>query len=117
TTDRWVPTVVNGMTTAMGSVAAGNNDSCVVAQGGLVKCWGLNTYGELGSGATVDASAPASVVGINATWTSSNPAVATIDETGLATGVGGGFATITATFAGQSGNAALTVEAVPVLTV
>src|SRR4029079_11210831 len=49
TTDRFTPAVVSGITTATGAVAAGNNDSCVLLQGGSVKCWGMNTYGELGT--------------------------------------------------------------------
>ncbi len=53
------------------------------------------------------------------TWASSNTAVATVDGSGLATGVAAGSATITATCEGQSGTAALTVTAatVPVATV
>jgi large repetitive protein len=43
------------------------------------------------------------------TWASSNPAVATVDGTGLATGVSVGQATITATSQAASGSATLTV--------
>ncbi len=49
-------------------------------------------------------------------WSSSHENVATVSSTGLATGVGPGEATITATSDGVSGDAALTVtEAPPVL--
>ena len=48
------------------------------------------------------------------TWASSNTAVATVDGSGLATGVAAGSATITATCEGQSGSATLTVSAVSV---
>jgi len=109
TTDALAPVGVSGITTATSSVAAGNNDSCVVLQGGLVRCWGMNTYGELGTGTTADTHTPATVVGINATWTSSNSTVATIDAAGLATGRAPGSATITAAFNGQTGSATLTV--------
>ena len=44
-----------------------------------------------------------------ATWTSSNPAVATVDAAGLATGVAAGAATVTATLTGVEGGAELTV--------
>lgn len=44
------------------------------------------------------------------TWSSSDDAVATVNQTGLATAVGDGAATITATAGGESGSATLTVE-------
>ncbi|HYT72635.1 MAG TPA: Ig-like domain-containing protein, partial [Gemmatimonadales bacterium] len=47
-------------------------------------------------------------------WTSSNTSVATVDASGLVTGVAVGSATITATSEGQSGSAAVTVAAAPV---
>src|ERR1700719_361557 len=43
----------------------------------------------------------------SATWTSSNPKVASVDQTGLVTPVSDGAATITASANGQSANAAL----------
>src|SRR4029077_13121573 len=51
------------------------------------------------------------------TWASNNTAVATVNGSGLVTGVAGGSATITATSEGQSGTAAVTVASVPVATV
>src|SRR5439155_7907979 len=92
----YAPVAVSGVTSAI-NITAGNNDSCVVLRGGLVRCWGMNTYGELGNGTTADADTPTVVVDINPTWTSSDSTVATIDAAGLATGVGPGSATITAT--------------------
>ncbi|HVN92112.1 MAG TPA: Ig-like domain-containing protein [Terracidiphilus sp.] len=44
-----------------------------------------------------------------ATWASSNPAVATINSSGLATGASPGSATISATLSGKMGSAVLTV--------
>jgi hypothetical protein len=46
-------------------------------------------------------------------WTSSDEAVATVDDDGLATGVGAGEATITASAGGSSGHGALGVTAIP----
>ncbi|HVH10525.1 MAG TPA: Ig-like domain-containing protein [Gemmatimonadales bacterium] len=46
------------------------------------------------------------------TWTSSNPALATVSGTGLVTGVGAGSDIITATSEGKAGTAAVTVTAV-----
>src|SRR5216117_2375158 len=55
--------------------------------------------------------------GRTVTWSSSNPAVATVNGAGQATGVAVGAATITATSEGKSGTAALTVVNVPVASV
>jgi len=49
------------------------------------------------------------VVGRSVTWSSDNPAVATVSETGLVTGVALGSANIKAVSEGQSGSAAVTV--------
>src|SRR3989475_8321814 len=48
------------------------------------------------------------LTGRSVTWASSNTAVATVNTTGLVTGVAEGQATITATSEGRSGTAALT---------
>ncbi|HJS42319.1 MAG TPA: Ig-like domain-containing protein, partial [Gemmatimonadales bacterium] len=50
------------------------------------------------------------------TWTSSDPAIATVSTAGLVTGVAGGSVTITAESEGQSGTAAVTVT-IPVASV
>src|SRR3989454_3922122 len=47
------------------------------------------------------------------TWTSGAPGVATVDGSGLVTGVAAGSATITATIEGKSGSAAVTVAVAP----
>ncbi len=51
-----------------------------------------------------------SSVSSSATWKSSNPSVASIDSSGLATALGAGSTTITATYSGVSGSSALTVS-------
>ncbi len=51
------------------------------------------------------------------TWASSSPGNATVSASGLVTGVAAGSATITATSEGQSGNAAVAVNPVPVASV
>ena len=58
-------------------------------------------------GGSVPARAPA------VTWTSSDTSVATVDGTGLVTGVAPGSATITATSGGQSGRAQIIVSSHP----
>jgi uncharacterized protein YjdB/PKD repeat protein len=52
------------------------------------------------------------------TWSSSNPAIATVDASGLVTAVtGGGPVTITATSEGKSGTSAITVTTIPAASV
>jgi uncharacterized protein YjdB len=62
-------------------------------------------------------SAGGTLTGRAVTWSSSNTAVATVNASGLVTGVSAGSATITATSEGKSGTAAITVIILPVATV
>ena len=57
------------------------------------------------------------LTGRTITWSSSNTSVATVNASGLVSGVVAGSATITATSEGQSGTAAITVTSVPVAAV
>ena len=52
----------------------------------------------------------------SAAWTSSNPAIAAVNATGVVTAVAVGTATITATADGVSGSSEITVKRTPVLT-
>jgi len=42
-----------GLTGPWASVSVGHNHACAVARDGTMACWGNNTYGELGDGASV----------------------------------------------------------------
>ncbi|GIW33092.1 Ig-like domain-containing protein [Meiothermus sp.] len=53
------------------------------------------------------------ISGVTFTWTTSNPSVATVNSSGLATAVAVGTATITASAGGKSGTATLTVQIPP----
>jgi uncharacterized protein YjdB len=53
------------------------------------------------------------MTGQTVTWSTSNSAAATVNSTGIVTGVAAGSATITATSAGKSGTSSITVTAVP----
>jgi uncharacterized protein YjdB len=63
----------------------------------------FSASGVFGDGSTRDISS-------TVTWTSSNPAIATIDASGLATGVALGSTTITATDSGKNQSTTLTVS-------
>ena len=45
-------------------VAVGEKSTCVVNSIGSVKCWGDNSFGELGDGSTVNSESPVRVVGL-----------------------------------------------------
>ena len=64
TTARATPVAVVGLGSGVTSLSVGNTHSCAVLTGGAVKCWGGNTYGQLGDGTTVDRLTPVAVVGL-----------------------------------------------------
>jgi alpha-tubulin suppressor-like RCC1 family protein len=105
---------VTGITTAV-AATSGAEHTCVLLRDGRVQCWGRGLFGRLGDGRDRnspegDAFTPVTVVGIGATWTSSDTTVATIDATGLATGRSPGSTTITATSGGRGGATSLFVQ-------
>jgi alpha-tubulin suppressor-like RCC1 family protein len=57
------PSTVLGITDAAG-VSAGYNETCAVLADGTVRCWGVNSYGQLGDGTTTDSSVPVTVLGL-----------------------------------------------------
>ena len=65
TTDSWTPVTVSGLTNAIALGVGNTNDhACAVISGGTVKCWGDNTFGQLGNGTLTNSATPVTVTGI-----------------------------------------------------
>ncbi len=65
TGDRHTAVNVSGLSTGAVAIGCGGNHSCAVLGSGALKCWGRNTFGQLGNGGTGDSSVPADVSGLS----------------------------------------------------
>ena len=118
TTNSSSPVDVSGLS-AVSRVTGAGLHTCAILSNGAARCWGYNVYGQLGNGSTTDSATPVPVTGTSGiTWSSSNPAVATIDAGGRATAIAPGSTTIAVTDgSGNSGSATLTVTQLSQLSV
>jgi alpha-tubulin suppressor-like RCC1 family protein len=109
TTDSLLPVDVFGLGSGVSSVDAGFRHACALTTAGGVKCWGSNSFGQLGTGSNADSLIPVNVAGLasgvraiaagtfetcaltNAggvrCWGSINDANAPVDVPGLTSGV------------------------------
>jgi alpha-tubulin suppressor-like RCC1 family protein len=63
--DRNVPTVgINFAGHTATFLTAGSNHTCAALSGGPVKCWGCNSFGQLGDRSTIDRGSPVDVLGL-----------------------------------------------------
>ena len=69
TTSSSYPTTVlasSGVTlTGVVAISTGTSHACAILSSGAVKCWGLNTNGQLGNGSTTQSAYPVAVTGID----------------------------------------------------
>jgi alpha-tubulin suppressor-like RCC1 family protein len=59
-----VPVAVTGLGGPAALVSTGRDYGCALLVTGAVKCWGANTFGQLGDGTTTDSAVPTQVTGL-----------------------------------------------------
>ncbi len=64
TTKKSAPVAVKGLDTGVKDIAAGTNHSCARSGDGSVRCWGDNTFGQLGDGTGTSSKVPVLVEGL-----------------------------------------------------
>ena len=64
TTDISTPTAVSSLSSGVATIAACISHTCAILADGSAKCWGDNTYGELGDGTKTNATSPVQVSGL-----------------------------------------------------
>ncbi len=63
-TQRATPVNVSGLNSVPNPIGAGQNHTCDLVAGGGVKCWGDNTFGQVGDNTTTQRATPVDVTGL-----------------------------------------------------
>ncbi len=64
TTNSLTPVTVYGLTKGAKAVSASYTGTCAISSKGAAKCWGDNTYGQLGDNSTTNSNKPVTVYGL-----------------------------------------------------
>ncbi len=75
TTNSLKPVTVYGLSKGVKAISAGYTTTCATTTKGKAKCWGDNTYGQLGNGTTTSSPKPVTVSGLSKGVKATKPGV------------------------------------------